>query len=643
MIPQETIKNLIEKLNYYTKKYDEGCPEISDKEWDDLYFQLAALENETGIYESNSPTQKVDYQVVNELTKVEHNHKMLSLDKTKSVDDLLSFAGNRDVVIMAKLDGLTCSLRYLNGKLVSAETRGNGAIGEDITHNAMVIPSIPKRINYLDELVVDGEIICLAKDFESFANEYKNSRNFAAGSIRLLNSKECQKRNLTFIAWDVIKGCNKDRFIERLNFAGELGFQVVPWVSENINYAIGDMQDYCATHGYPIDGVVVKFDDIAYGESLGETAHHFKNAIAYKFYDEEYETKLRNIEWSMGRTGVLTPVAVYDDIDIDGSVCNRANLHNINIMTDLLGNNPYEGEKIWIYKANMIIPQVSKAEKRNVADDIHFEIPKVCPICGQPTQIHESDSGTVELYCSNLNCDGKLVNKLDHFCGKKGLDIKGLSIATLDKLIDWGWVNRIIDIYSLKDHANEWVLKPGFGEKSVQNILNAIEASKHCSLEAFIAAIGIPMVGRTIAKQLVKYFATYDDFYQAICNKFDFSQFDGFADSKSSTILNFDYAEANEIAAILDIYNDNIANDNENNQPLAGKKIVITGSVSKFKNRAELQAFIEKLGGKVLSSVSKNVDYLINNNAASTSSKNIAAKQMGIPILTEDEFLEKVN
>lgn len=359
----EKIQELIEKLNHYTALYDAGTPEISDEEWDKMYFELKELEKETGLIYPNSPTQTVFYDVVNSLKKVEHNHKMLSLDKTKSIDEVQSFLGDKEFIAMAKMDGLTCSLRYIEGELVSAETRGNGIIGEDITHNALVIPSIPKHINLKQELIVDGEIICTSNDFEYFKQDYKNPRNFAAGSIRLLSAAECALRKLTFIAWDAIEGIRYNNFSARLQVLGELGFTTVPWVKENISYAIGDIQDICKQYGYPIDGIVFKFEDVAYGKSLGETDHHFKNAIAYKFYDEEYETKLLNIEWSMGRTGILTPVAIFEPVDDGDSVIERASLHNLNIMQETLGDCPHKGQKIWVCKQNAIIPQVVRAEK----------------------------------------------------------------------------------------------------------------------------------------------------------------------------------------------------------------------------------------------------------------------------------------
>lgn len=361
----ENMREIVDRLNYLTKKYDEGHPEVSDKEWDELYFKLVKMEAESGTRLDDSPTSAINYQVVNELKKVEHNHKMLSLDKTKDIEEVKKFLGkDNDYVAMCKMDGLTCSLRYLNGKLVSAETRGNGLIGEDILHNALVIPSIPKTIQYQDELIVDGEIICTYEDFKPFSDTYKNPRNFAAGSIRLLDSKECAQRNLTFVAWDVIKGFPNDNNVySRLLLLTFEGFGIVPFEKGPVEHCIDCLTETAKDLSYPIDGIVFKFDDIEFGQQQGETAHHFKNAIAYKFYDETYPTKLQDIEWSMGRTGVLTPVAIFDSVDIDGSTVERASLHNISILRETLGTKPFKGQKIMVSKINMIIPQIVGAEK----------------------------------------------------------------------------------------------------------------------------------------------------------------------------------------------------------------------------------------------------------------------------------------
>lgn len=653
----DKMRYMVDRLNYLTLKYDEGHPEVSDKEWDDLYFTLQYFEKLMNFSYEDSPTRKVNYQVVNQLKKVEHNHKMLSLDKTKSLEDVIAFSGDKQMLVMAKLDGLTCSLKYINGRLVSAETRGDGIIGEDILHNALVIPSIPNRINYTEELIVDGEIVCLEKDFAPFKKEYKNSRNFAAGSIRLLDSKECAKRNLTFIAWDVIKGFDGDKraYPERnmlsykLIQIEDLGFTVVPKscfyfaehpTEKELLTQIQVIGDIAYKDTIPIDGIVFKFNDIAYGKALGETAHHFKNAIAYKFYDETYDTKLKDIEWSMGRTGVLTPVAIFDPVDIDGTTVQRANLHNLSIMEETLGI-PFENQSIKVFKANMIIPQIYSAEKpKEKPNEKILELPRFCPVCRKAVIIKENN-GVKELYCANDECLGKIINKINHFCSKKGLDIKGLSLATLEKLMDWNWIYNISDIYTLYTHRSEWIKKAGFGPKSVDNILQAIENSKTCTLESFIAALGIPLIGRNVAKELVKYFTTYEAFREAIKDKYDFSLLDGFAEAKSKALLTFDYMQADTIAHSFITFKE--PKEQNNNKQLEGKKYVITGTVKQFKNRTELQKFIEDRGGKVVSSISKNVDYLINNNSASTSAKNVAAKKIGIPIISEAEFLEELS
>lgn len=365
----DKMKILIDQLNTATIAYEEGHPFMSDEEWDNLYFTLQTMERDTGEFLPNSPTQKIIYQTVNKLNKVTHNHPMLSLDKTKDLEDVKAFLGDQIWVAMMKMDGLTCSLTYEKGKLVAAETRGNGEIGEDILHNALVIKTIPKRIPFLEHFVIDGEIICTAQDFEEFKEEYKNPRNFAAGSIRLLDSKECESRHLNFIAWDVIEGLpNANSFVDRLLIANTLGFITVPTYSsdgQNLDELISTIQLVARNIGYPIDGVVFKFNDVEYGKSLGRTSHHFKNAIAYKFYDETYETCLLDIEWTMGRTGQISPIALFETINIDGSEISRASLANISIMKKTLGEHPFVGQIIEVSKRNQIIPKIERAKDEN--------------------------------------------------------------------------------------------------------------------------------------------------------------------------------------------------------------------------------------------------------------------------------------
>ena len=635
------MENLIQKLNDATRAYDEGKPYMSDVEWDEMYFELLKLEKQFGFAYSDSPTQKVNFQTVSALKKIEHNHPMLSLAKTKEVHEVEEFLGNEDFLAMCKMDGLTCSLYYYNGKLVSAETRGNGIVGEDILHNALVIPSIPKYIPYKQELVVDGEIICRLDTFTNqFADTYKNARNFAAGSIRLLDSKECYNRCLTFVAWEVIKGFNNlPDLMSRLIHLQNMDFTVVPWTKGSVKECIEVLKQEAQENAYPIDGAVFKFNNIAYGKSLGATEHHFKNAIAFKFYDETYPTILRNIEWTMGRTGVLTPIAIFSPVDIDGSTVSRASLHNIDILNQTLHGNGWKDQKIEVFKSNMIIPQVYSAEQDNEYTKYYFSLPSLCPVCGSRTSIRK-DLNTNNLYCDNPDCEGKLINKFDHFCGKKGLDIKGLSKATLDKLIEWGWITQLVDIYKLNEYKNEWIKKSGFGEKSVNNILNAIEASKSPTLQAFISSIGIPLIGKSMSKELIKHIESYEEFRKLIKEKFNFSQLSGFANSKTDAILNFDYSQADavyEVIKPLQITETVLNNQNT----LTGYTIAITGRLEKFKNRTQLQTAIEAKGGKVVSSVSSNTDFLINNDNKSSSSKNLTAKKLGVPIITENEFTDR--
>ena len=645
MNPVDEMRDLIEKLNHYTKLYDEGKSPISDKEWDDMYFHLKKLEEKTGISLGNSPTIHIDYQVVNQLKKVKHNHPMLSLDKTKSEDEVVEFLAGHDGIAMAKMDGLTCSLCYEDGLLISAETRGNGEIGEDILQNIVRVKGVPIEIPFKDKLVVDGEVICTYEDFEDFSSTYKNPRNFASGSIRLLDSRASSQRRLTFVAWDCITGLDEYKNLsQKIIHLDSLGFIIVPFLvlpinnSDKINHAISLIKNMAKDFSYPIDGIVFKYNNCEYYQSLGATEHHFRGGLAFKFYDEEYETNLKDIEWSMGKTGILTPVAIYDDVDTDDSIINRASLHNLNIMNQLLGK-PYKGQKIWVCKQNEIIPQIVKSE-RSDAILTYIDIPAKCPICGSDTYIKDDF-----LYCSNPNCDGKFINQLVHFCGKKGLDIKGLSEATLQKLVDWGWINNYQELFSLSNFRDEWIKKPGFGQKSVDKLLSTIEEVRYCELWQFISALSIPLIGSTYAKEIAKKCKDWFSFREYIEKNYDFTDWDRFGYEMNDSLHRFNYSQADDLAyKILDIHN-SLWIDPQGTTPaikfseVNGKTFVITGAVHQFQNRDEVKTVIETHGGKVTASVSKNTDYLINNDINSTSSKNIKAKQLGIPIITEEQLI----
>lgn len=627
----------IDLLNKATKAYDEGHPIMSDKEWDNLYFSI----------KGQADSQGIDYQVVSELKKVEHNHPMLSLDKTKDIEVLKSFIGNRKYVVMPKYDGLSCSLLYKKGKLVRAETRGNGQVGEDITHNAMVIPSIPKWINdESEEVIVDGEIICRNNIFQkNFSDQYSNSRNFAAGSIRLLDANECSKRGLEFWAWALVKSDYKTNSFDQnmLSLFNNRFYET--WIPSkdvpSIEAAISEIKAWAAYCSIPIDGVVVRYDDEEYSSSLGNTAHHPRGALAFKFYDDTYSTRLFNIEWTMGRLGTLTPVAIFESVEIDGAEVSRANLHNISIMKELLGDKPYQGQKIEVYRSNMIIPQIYSADKSEPTVRVeYFEIPEICPYCGAKL-IQKNENGSIVLYCNNSECESNLVVRLDHFAGRKGLDIKGLSRATLEKLINYGWVNSIVDIFNLKQYRNEWVKKEGFGPRSVDKILAAINKSKEsCELNKFISAIGIPLIGQNVAKDIAKYFSTYESFRDAINSNYDFTQIPNFGLSKAYEIMNFDYQEADKIAELITF---SAAEPEKNllSAHLDGLTFVITGKLTEYKNRAELKSIIEENGGRVVETINKKTSYLINNDVNSTSAKNLAAKKANIPILSEKDFKKK--
>lgn len=638
------IRDLIEKMHIWTEAYNRGEPMVSDAQWDEFYFHLQELEEKSGFRYPDSPTQHIDYTVTNSLDKFTHSIPMRSLAKTKSVEEVDAYFGDHPYIGMVKMDGLSLSLTYKDGKLVSAATRGNGEIGENITHNARVIHNIPQTINTDIEVIINGEIICPTDVFEKyFAEDYKNPRNFAAGSIRLLNSKECDTRKLKFVAWDCVAGTEFATFSERLNFLSLLGFDVVPAIGKQLStqFVIDWVSIQAKNNHYPIDGVVFRYEDIAYGESLGNTSHHPNHSIAFKFMDETVETHLIDIVYEPSRNGVLTPIAVFEPVELEGSVVSRASLHNITIMRELLSTFPWKGQALEIFKANMIIPQIASAEVCISSDDNEFiHIPDKCPACGEPTKMEVSDSGVRTLICPNEKCSCRLINQLDHFCGKKGLDIKGLSKATLEKLIDWGWVETKLDIFKLHEHKSEWIKKAGFGEKSVSNILNAIEKAKDVSLSQFIASLGIPLVGTTVSKLIEKKCVTYVQFRDDVLNdSFSFANWDGIGPEINQALKTFDYTEADilNVEAVRIYF---AKADLIKTTTLEGKRFAITGSIGI--GRSKLSEYIEKHGGTITSSVSRKTDFLIANQPED-SAKYKNAIAYGTKILTEDEVLKMID
>lgn len=627
----DLIKELNEASNLY---YNTGNSFLTDKEFDNKFMKLQELETKTGIILSNSPTILVGSPVLNSVKKIKIEGKpMLSLEKVYTDKAIKDFSEGQEIIGMIKYDGLSVRLIYEDGKLISANTRGDGYIGADIKEHIKHFTNVPLYIPAKFKLVVDGEAIIKLQDFKEINknNEFSNPRNTAAGALNLLSMKQVAQRKLSFILWDVIEGSPFDDITDKFKQVKAYGFEVAETFlgSTSNDYILR----YAEKLGFPCDGVVWKYNSSSYGERKGATSHHYRSGIAWKREVETYETKLVNIDWTMGRTGILTPVAIVEPVDIDGTIVERANLHNISVMKNLLGE-PYIGQKVKIFKANEIIPQIKEAEKREEGIKNILIIPKTCPVCGAPTEI-ECEVDSEVLKCNNPQCLGQVANMLDYFCGKKGLDIRGLSKATLEKLVEWDWVTEPADIYELQKYRSEWIKKQGFGEKSVDKILQAIEDSRKPTLENFICAIGIPLVGKTLSKELVKHCDSFEDFKNKALSKWDFTKIDGVAYEKASSIWNFDFSAATRVAEKMLEFKSSISPTTD---ILSGKRIAITGSLKKVKNRSELQKLIESAGGKVASSISKTTDMLINNDLHSSSSKNVTAKKLGIPILTEEEF-----
>ena len=654
------IKELVELLNHYRNAYyNNQISEISDFEYDQLFDELSALEQETGFVMTVSPTQTVGYEVKSELIKVKHNHPMLSLDKTKDVNEVVRFLGGREGVAMAKMDGLTCSLRYVNGELVSAETRGDGEIGEDILHCAKTIKNIPLHINCKDEVIVDGEVIISYYDFEKINeilpenDRYKHPRNLASGSVRQLDSKVAAQRNMQFIAWKLIKGYDSNSFWDRISFMKELGFYTVvtvlipslqnfknkynikedyPYMIEGIIDTIKNTSEELA---YPIDGCVFGYNDVAYGETLGATRHHLRSQLAYKFYDELHETKLLDIEWTMGKTDTLTPTAIFETVNIDGTDVSKASLHNISIIKKLgLTNNC----TVRVYKANQIIPQIDSC----LEDGDHPIIcPIKCPVCGGRTATRKENESEV-LVCTNPNCSGKLLGRLKFFVSKQAVNIDGMSEATIDFLINKGWVKSFKDIYHLADHKGEWQKCDGFGQKSVEKILEAIDKSRKVKLENFICALSIDGVGTSASKTISQHFnGDFEAFYKALTTSFDWSSLTDFGEITARNIANYGVKYKDEIIELAKEFNFILPEKIEIRENLfMGKTLCVTGKLNYF-TRDSINTKITELGAKAASSVSKTTDYLITNEA-SGSSKYKKAVELNVPIITETEFLAMI-
>ena len=633
--------------------YNGGQPIMTDAQFDARLEDLRQFEEETGFVFANSPTHNVGAKVLTELKEVKHSHPMLSLEKCHSVKEIIKFAKNKDLIVSIKLDGLTASLTYEDGLLVRAETRGNGIVGSDITEHVKQFKNVPLKINKKGTYIVDGEAIITDDDFNAINKdgEYKNSRNLAAGTLSVLDTSLVSKRRLRFLVWDIIEG-GKETLFDSLKEAEELNFDVVPyWYASVLNpKTLQNTIDYvfenAREEGTPCDGVVFKFNDIAYGKSLGSTSHHFRNGIAYKAQDDVYETELIDIEFTMGKTGVLTPTAVFSPVQIDGTVVERASVHNISILEDL---RLCIGDTIEVYKANMIIPQVKRnisAEQRQYVEAIEAPtviIPEYCPVCGDKTEIKQ-DNDTKVLVCTNDNCKGKLLGKLTHFVSKNAVNIDGLSESTLEKFIKLGWLTKFIDIYHLDINKSEMIKLDGFGKHSVAKLMKAIENSRNTTLDRFIYALSIPLIGNSASKTIAKHF-DYNLYavLDAYENGFDWTQLDDFGNAMHCSINEYLEKHIGEVYKLADEFNFEKLETKFNSNALSGKTFVITGSLNHFANRDEAKEKIEAAGGKVSGSVSAKTSYLVNNDIDSTSGKNKKAKELGVPIITEEELLKMIN
>lgn len=642
----QRMKELVEKLDQAAKAYYQEDREImSNQEYDSLYDQLEQLEKETGTVLTNSPTVRVGYEAVNELPKEEHPSPMLSLDKTKDREVLRGFIGNHKCLLSWKLDGLTIVLTYENGELVKAVTRGNGIVGEVITNNARVFKNIPLRIPYKGQLVLRGEAIITYSEFERINEtigdadaKYKNPRNLCSGSVRQLNNEITAKRNVRFYAFALVSARDVDFSNSREQqfiWLKKQGFEVVEYklvTSESLDEAMDYFSKTIVNNDFPSDGLVVTYDDIAYGESLGSTAKFPRNSFAFKWADEMRETKLVDMEWSPSRTGLINPVAIFEPVELEGTTVSRASVHNISIVKELqLGI----GDTIKVYKANMIIPQIAE----NLTRSGNLVIPDKCPVCGREARIRkENDVET--LYCMNPDCVAKKIKSFSLFTSRDAMNIDGLSEATLEKFIAMGFIHNFGDIFEIGRYKDQIVEMEGFGQKSFDNLMVSLEKAKETTLAKVIYSLGITGIGLANAKVICKYF---DDDIEKIryADEEEISSIEGIGPVIAGSLADyFKSAENNQKLDHLLSHLHLVHEETSAEQVFAGKTFVITGSVEHFSNRSEAKEFIEARGGKVTGSVTKKTDYLINNDKTSASSKNKKAQELGIPILSEEDFLE---
>lgn len=645
----ERMKELVTRLRAASRAYYQESRELmSNYEYDSLYDELTALEKETGTVLAGSPTVNVGYEVVSELPKERHEQPMLSLDKTKSVEELAAFAGEHRSLLSWKLDGLTIVLTYRDGALFKAVTRGNGEVGEVITGNARVFCNIPLHIAYEGELILRGEAVIRYSDFEKINEaipdvdaKYKNPRNLCSGSVRQLNSQITAERNVNFFAFSLVKADGVDFENSREKqflWLKEQGFEVVEYqvvtaenMQETVQWFAGKIQD----NDFPSDGLVLLYDDIAYGDSLGRTAKFPRNSIAFKWQDETEKTHLLEMEWSASRTGLINPVAIFEPVQLEGTSVSRASVHNVSIVKSLeLGI----GDELEVYKANMIIPQIAE----NLTRSGTLEIPKVCPVCGGEAVIRQANDVEV-LYCTNPACQAKKIKLFALMASRDALNIDGLSEATLEKFIGRGFIHEAADLFHLDRHREDIIAMEGFGEKSYNNLMESVDRARHTTLARVIYSLGIENVGLSNAKLLCRAFGNDLEALKH-ADEEALSAVPGIGGVIAGSIRSFfaDEGQTERLDHLLAELQLEEESAEQQEQVLAGKTFVITGSVHHFANRNELKAKIESLGGKATGSVTSKTDYLINNDTQSSSSKNKKAKELGVPILSEEAFLELI-
>ena len=647
---QKRMHELVELLNRASKAYYQDAAEImSNFEYDKLYDELLALEEELGMILAASPTVNVGYEVLSELPKERHEKPMLSLDKTKEISRLKEFLGSQEAFLSWKLDGLTIVLTYKNGELMKAVTRGNGEVGEVITNNARTFKNLPLKIAYKGELILRGEAIISYSDFQKINDEiedveakYKNPRNLCSGSVRQLNNEITAKRNVKFFAFSLVKAENVDFGNSRINQLGwlkEQGFEVVEGykvTDKTIEDRVSYFSKKITENDFPSDGLVLVYDDIAYGQSLGTTSKFPRDSFAFKWADEIRETELVEIEWSASRTGLLNPVAIFKPVELEGTTVSRASVHNISIMEELeLGI----GDKIEVYKANMIIPQIASNLTRSGVKDI----PTECPVCHGKTEIRQVND-TKALYCTNEECGAKHLKSFALFVSRDALNVDGLSEATLEKFIGKGFINTYSDIFHLERYADEIKTMEGFGEKSYINLQKSIEKARTTTLPKLIYGLGIAGIGLANAKVICKEFH-YDIEKMMHLTEEDLNAIAGIGPVLAKAYVDYFAKEKNveELKKLLSELDIPVEEVSTEAQIFENMNFVITGSVEHFVNRNEVKAVIESKGGKVTGSVTSKTNYLINNDVNSTSSKNKKAKELGIPIITESEFIEMLN